>query len=65
MSGPCSVSVVFVSILQNLESSSELKANANSLETKPQSEVTPELKEETIPREAKEESLAIQVNMVI
>ncbi|KAK9922575.1 hypothetical protein M0R45_031036 [Rubus argutus] len=48
----------------NLESSSELKVNANSLETKPQSEITPELKEETIPREAKEESRASQVKMI-
>lgn len=54
-----------VKFLQNLESSSELKANANSLETKPQSEITPELKEEAIPSEAKEESRASQVNMVI
>ncbi|XP_016649120.1 PREDICTED: protein TPX2 [Prunus mume] len=42
---------------KNLESSSELKANDKSVETKPQSELIPaEVKVDIIPREAKDES---------
>ncbi|PRQ49945.1 putative TPX2 central domain-containing protein [Rosa chinensis] len=46
---------------KNLESSS---ADDDSTETKTESKITPELKEETIPTEAKEENSTRQANMI-
>lgn len=50
-------------LLQNLESSSELKANDKSVETKPQPDA--EVKVDIIPREAKDESNVSQANVII